>query len=264
MSPDPTLHSKRKFAPPPAASVPGTVDSLGKDDHNTKELLPGKIWRGWLRGSLQRSIKKDELLSLKKNGGGRLTTPPAVKKHEQTRGGCSYDMKRFGVLLCGHQKRSVGGSEAYAASKRLHSDTCMYLLWLDYGPMARAQHPKSSSKLRDRRSTVLKIRSLNLRAVRTYTHSTGYRHTNSLENIYSAADRFAKMLAAGCTRRIETQACSVFFVLFVFLTSKARARGSTIARNFQACGRGGCWERAVSLMDDMRREGLAPDELTYR
>lgn len=32
----------------------------------------------------------------------------------------------------------------------------------------------------------------------------------------------------------------------------------------QACGRGGRWERAVSLMDDMRRQGLDPDGLTYR
>lgn len=32
----------------------------------------------------------------------------------------------------------------------------------------------------------------------------------------------------------------------------------------QACGRGGRWERAITLMDDMRREGLDPDGLTYR
>lgn len=32
----------------------------------------------------------------------------------------------------------------------------------------------------------------------------------------------------------------------------------------QACGWGGCWERAVSLLDDMRSHQLTPDELTYR
>ncbi|CAN0425471.1 unnamed protein product, partial [Ectocarpus sp. 13 AM-2016] len=32
----------------------------------------------------------------------------------------------------------------------------------------------------------------------------------------------------------------------------------------QACGRGGCWERAVRLVDDMHAEGLVPDSLTYR
>ena len=32
----------------------------------------------------------------------------------------------------------------------------------------------------------------------------------------------------------------------------------------QACGRGGSWERALSLVDDMRQAGLSPDELIYR